>query len=283
MKIELLKTFLEVSNTLHFRIAAENLFITQSAVSARIKLLEDELGVLLFDRSQKHLKLTPEGHRLIKHANEMLFVWQKTKQDVGIAQNETLQLVIGTMMSIGDTVLQDWLQKTHRNIDDVSLLINTYNSVELRKNVLNRIVDVAFLFEPPLVEDLIIEKIAILNLHLVSTEETNVHNALHQDSYIMVDYGEAVNAQRIREHRHAPPAKHVMNQPRIALDFILGAGGSAYLPRQMTFEHTQAGRLFVVEDAPVFTRDIHAIYLEKSQKKDIVEQALALFPQAFTT
>ena len=90
MKIELLTTFLEVSRTLHFRIASENLFITQSAVSARIKLLESDLGVLLFDRSQKHLKLTAEGNRLIKHANELIFMWQKTKQDVGIALIENL-------------------------------------------------------------------------------------------------------------------------------------------------------------------------------------------------
>lgn len=279
MKIELLKTFLEVCSTLHFRIAAENLYITQSAVSARIKLLEDELGVLLFDRSQKHLKLTAEGHRLIKHANEMIFVWQKTKQDVGIAQNESLQLVIGSMMSIWDTVLLDWLQKTHRNLDDVSLLTNTYSAVELRKSVLNRIVDLAFLFEPPLVENLVTVKTATIPLHLVSTEKLSAYEAFRQDSFIMVDYGEAVNAHLSREFKDAPPAKHVMSQPRIALNFILGAGGSAYLPRQMTFEHTQAGRLFIIEDAPVYTRDVHAIYLEKSQKVDIIEQALQLFPR----
>ncbi|WP_448549534.1 LysR family transcriptional regulator [Thalassotalea fusca] len=279
MKIELLKTFLEVCSTLHFRIAAENLFITQSAVSARIKLLEDELGVLLFDRSQKHLKLTAEGHRLIKHANEMIFVWQKTKQDVGIARNESLQLVIGSMMSIWDTVLLDWLQKTHRNLDDVSLLTNTYSTVELRKSVLNRIVDLAFLFEPPLVENLVTVKTATIPLHLVSTERVSAYEAFRQDSFIMVDYGEAVNAHLTREFQDAPPAKHVMSQPRIALNFILGAGGSAYLPRQMTFEHTQAGRLFIIEDAPVYTRDVHAIYLEKSQKVEIIEQALQLFPR----
>lgn len=111
MKIELLRTFLEVSRTLHFRIASENLFITQSAVSARIKLLEDDLGVLLFDRSQKHLKITSEGHRLIKHANELLFMWQKAKQDVGMSEYDSHQLVVGSMMSIWDIVLQDWLKK----------------------------------------------------------------------------------------------------------------------------------------------------------------------------
>jgi len=170
MKIELLKTFLEVSRTLHFRIASENLFITQSAVSARIKLLENDLGVMLFDRSQKHLKLTPEGNRLIKHANELLFMWQKTKQDVGIADSDTHQLVIGSMMSIWDIVLQDWLKKIYRNIEDVSLLTNTYSPLELRKSLLSRVIDIAFLFEPPYVEDLISEKVATVPLHLVTTD-----------------------------------------------------------------------------------------------------------------
>ncbi|WDE09695.1 LysR family transcriptional regulator [Thalassomonas haliotis] len=278
MKIELLKTFLEVSRTLHFRIAAENLFITQSAVSARIKLLEDELGVLLFDRTQKHLALTAEGHRLIKHANEIIFMWQKTKQDVSIAENETRQLVIASMMSIWDIALQDWLQKIHRNIDDISLLTNTYSPIELRKSVLNRVVDIAFLFEPPYVEDLITEKVATVPLQLVATEPGNIKETFSLDNYIMVDYGEAVNSQHMREFQDAPAAKHFMSQPRIALNFILDAGGCAYLPSQMTFEYIQAGKLFIIEEAPVYSRDIFAVYLTKSQKVEVIEQAIQLFP-----
>ncbi len=278
MKIELLTTFLEVSRTLHFRLASEALFITQSAVSARIKLLEEELGVLLFDRSQKHLKLTPEGHRLIKHANELIFMWQKTKQDVGITESQSQQLVVGSMMSIWDIILQDWLQKIHCNIDDVSLLTNTYNPMELRKGVLNRIVDIAFLFEPPFIEELVTEKVATVPLHLVSSEPNDTSEAFSLDNYIMVDYGESVNAQHLREFQDAPPAKHFMSQPRIALNFILEAGGSAYLPRQMTFEHVQANKLFIIENAPIYSREIFAIYLAKSQKEALIRQALQLFP-----
>lgn len=278
MKIELLKTFLEVSRTLHFRIASENLFITQSAVSARIKLLEDDLGVLLFDRSQKHLKLTPEGHRLIKHANELLFMWQKTKQDVGMAENDAHQLVIGSMMSIWDIVLQDWLKKIHRNMDDVSLLTNTYSPIELRKSVLSGIVDIAFLFEPPFVEDLLTEKVSTVPLHLVTTEADAEKEFTSLNNYIMVDYGDAINAHYRRDFQNATPAKHYMSQPRIALNFLLDAGGSAYLPRQMTFEYIDKERLFVVESAPVYSREIFAAYLAKSQKVDIIEQAIQLFP-----
>mgnify|MGYP005992277133 CR=1 FL=1 len=278
MKIELLKTFLEVSRTLHFRVASETLFITQSAVSARIKLLEDDLGVLLFDRSQKHLKLTPEGHRLIKHANELIFMWQKTKQDVGIAQSNTTQLVIGSMMSIWDIALQDWLQKLHKNMDDCSLLTATYSPIELRKSLLNRVIDIAFLFEPSFVEDLITEKVATVPLHLVSTNPSDVENADHLENFIMVDYGESVNVKYMRDFQQAPAAKHHMNQPIVALNFILDVGGCAYLPRQMTFEYVRKKKLYVVENAPVYSREIYANYLAKSQKVEMIEQAIELFP-----
>lgn len=279
MKIELLKTFLEVSRTLHFRIAAESLYITQSAVSARIKLLEDDLGVMLFDRSQKHLKLTPEGNRLIKHANELLLMWQKTKQDVGVSENISSQLVVGSMMSIWDIILQSWLQKIHRNLDDLSLITTNYSPFELRKNLLSRLIDIAFLFEPPYVEELVTQKVATVPLTLVSSEPKPLNSTINMDNYVMVDYGEAINAQHLREFSTAPPPKHMMSQPRIALNFILEAGGSAYLPRQMTFEHVASHRLHLIESAPIYSRDVYAAYLAKSQKVDIIEQVLNLFPQ----
>ena len=169
MKIELLTTFLEVSQTLHVRVAAENLYLTQAAISSRIKQLEEELGVQLFDRTQKRLKLTAEGHRLIKHANEMIIMWQKLKQDVGVSQTNAYQLFVGSMMSIWDIVLQDWLQKIHRNLDDVHLYTHTYSPLELRKQVISRVIDIAFLFEPPFIEDIISENVAIVPLQLVST------------------------------------------------------------------------------------------------------------------
>lgn len=304
MKIELLKTFLEVSHTLHFRIAAENLFLTQSAVSARIKQLEEDLGVALFDRSQKHLKITPEGHRLVKHANDMILMWQKAKQDVGIADSQSMQLVIGAMMSSWDIVLQDWLQKIHRNLDQISLHTHTYSPIELRKGVINRVVDIAFLFEPPFVDDLVTEKVATVPLQLVTTEvdglasefETEPINEnkvrehiITSDSYlvnlsnfVMVDYGEAINTRCLRDFADMQEVKHFMSQPRMALNYILEAGGSAYLPRQLTFEFLQKGQLAVVEQAPSYSREIFAVYLAKSQKSALIEQALQLFPYVKT-
>ena len=278
MKLELLKTFLEVSRSLHFRIASENLFITQSAVSARIKLLEEDLGVLLFDRSKKLLKLTPEGHRLIKHANELIFMWQKTKQDVGLTAQNSMQLVVGAKSTIWDIVLQNWLHKIHLNIEDVSLLTSTYSATELRKSLLNRVIDIGFLFEPTFVGEIISQKVATVPLHLVTTDPEHANKITELTDFIMVDYGDSVRAQYLRDFHDAPDAKHFMSQPRVALNYILEVGGSAYLPRQITFEYMKKNKLFAVEEAPVFRRDIYANYLANNQKSEMIEQVLKLFP-----
>ena len=164
-------------------------------------------------------------------------------------------------------------------MDDLSLMTTNYSPVELRKNLLTRLVDVAFLFEPPHVEEIVTEKVVSVPLMLVSTEKQSADNAFNMDNYVMVDYGEAVNSRHLREFSAAPPPKHMMSQPRLALNFILDAGGSAYLPRQMTFEHIEAGNLYHIQSAPVYTREIYAAYLAKSQKVDIIEQVLNLFPQ----
>ena len=77
MDTELLKTFLEVHRTRHFGRAGENLFITQSAVSARIRQLEESLGIKLFHRERNGIRLTPAGKRMAKHAEAILAAWHR--------------------------------------------------------------------------------------------------------------------------------------------------------------------------------------------------------------
>lgn len=67
-----LECFMAVSNFLNFSRAAEHLRITQPAVSHQISTLEDELGVKLFRRSSKNVRLTQEGYLFIQYAGEIL-------------------------------------------------------------------------------------------------------------------------------------------------------------------------------------------------------------------
>ena len=67
VKLELYRVFHEVARMGNISAAAQNLFISQSAVSQSIKVLEKKLGITLFIRSTKRVQLTPEGETLLRH------------------------------------------------------------------------------------------------------------------------------------------------------------------------------------------------------------------------
>lgn len=80
MDTELLKTFLEVSRTRHFGRAAEALYLTQSAVSFRIRQLENQLGVNLFTRHRNNIRLTSAGDKLLPYAETLMNTAGGTKE-----------------------------------------------------------------------------------------------------------------------------------------------------------------------------------------------------------
>lgn len=61
-----------VAKTGHFTEAAERCFVSQPTLSAQIKKLEDELGIPLFERDNKHVRITKAGAEIVKLANEIL-------------------------------------------------------------------------------------------------------------------------------------------------------------------------------------------------------------------
>jgi len=65
---ELLRTFIEVYRMRSFTRAAQNLCVTPSAVSARVRLLEGEMGRSLLSRNSQRVQLTPAGERLLRHS-----------------------------------------------------------------------------------------------------------------------------------------------------------------------------------------------------------------------
>lgn len=276
MDIELLRTFLEVNRTKHFGEAAEALFITQAAVSARIRQLETILGVSLFDRVKRDIKLTPEGHRLLRYADMLISGWRKARQDVS-AGGANQQLSLGGSVRLWDVALQDWFIRLRESHPEVAITAESHTPNVLTRRLLDGLIDVAFMIEPPQLDVLKSSKVALMQLVLVSSEaDITVEDALGE-GYIMVDWGLSHAVEHRRMFPDAPEPHIRVGQSSIALNHLLRIGGSAYLPARYVAEDIGVGQLFMVEDAPTIELTAHAVYPVRNARLELIKQALSLF------
>lgn len=281
MDTELLKTFLEVEKNRHFGKAANNLYLTQSAVSARIRLLEEILGVTLFTRARHNLQLTAQGQRLIKHAQAMLQSWEEVRRDLAVrAEIPHPLLRIGGVFSLWDIVLRDWLHVLYREFPDLIVQAEVETPEILIRKLSDGVLDVAFLFEAPAALNLVCREIMEIPLILVSTQEnTSVAQALEKH-YLLVDWG----MNFLAWHQEKFPSTSLpcgqINLGRVALDLILARGGGAYLAEPLCHAPLAGRQLFCVRGSPVFESKVYALYASYNPCLSLLEDTLAYFPRA---
>ncbi len=280
MDTELLKTFIEVQRTRHFGKAAENLYLTQSAVSFRIRQLEQQLGVNLFSRYRNNIQLTAAGERLLPHAEAMLTALQRAKQDVAVSAEQAVQLSIAATANIWDAFLLQGFISIQQALPGLSWRAESLGREQIARLVLERYLDLAVLFDAPKVEEIQIDKLGDIQLLPVTTQSGyKVHSAMCQQ-YILVDWGTAFDIQHARHFPDLPPPQLRTGSARIALELMQQAGGSAYLPQTMVRPLLDDGSLHLITDAPVMTRELFAVSLPKAAHRvkiaDIIAQLRAL-------
>lgn len=275
MNIELLRTFLEVARLRHFGRSAEGLFITQAAVSARIKTLESQLGVSLFDRGRSGVRLTPAGHRLLRHAESIVAGWRKARQDVALGEGAE-QLSIGGSLRLWDAMLQDWLHRIHADAGDTAIIAECHTPEVLTRRLLDGSLDLAIMLEPAQLEQLQTRKVGQLTLDLVTTDtSTAIQPGLHE-GYIFVDWGLAHGVEHARQFSMAPPPQIRLGQARMAIAYLLKFGGSAYLPKALIGGELADRRLSMVAGAPQFSYAVFCAYRSGTARLKSIEHILTL-------
>jgi len=276
MDIDLLRTFLEVYRTRHFGRTAENLYLTQSAVSARIRLLEEMLGAPLFTRARNDIQLTPAGTRMLKYAEAILNAWNRARQDAALGEEDKVSLAIGASYSLWDILLQDWMHRLYGTMPRVALQAEAHGPEMLIRKLLDHALDVAFMFEPPQMAELEVREVALIKLIMVADRPGLSAREAVGNGYIMADWGTSFAIAHARHFPDMPPPAVRMGLGRMALAFLLHNGGATYLAEQMVSEHLASGRLHRVDDAPVIDRQVYVVYPLASERKPLLEQALGL-------
>jgi len=126
--------FRAVAERLSFRKAAEELYLTQPAVSLQIKALEEDLGVQLFDRSGAHITLTAAGGILLDYAKQVNALLVEAEHEIAALSGEHAgQLALGASTTIAQYVLPRLLGefcKEHPRVRATLISGNTERIVE---------------------------------------------------------------------------------------------------------------------------------------------------------
>jgi len=166
MELRHLRYFVTLAEELHFGRAAEKLHISQPPLSMQIRALEQELGVMLFNRTQRHVALTQAGHALLGEARQLLArVEQAVLLTRRAGRGEIGELAVGFISVADYNVLPLVLREFRRKYPLVNLTLREATTDAQIRDLLAGRLDVGFLL-PPVTEPAL-ESVAILREPLI--------------------------------------------------------------------------------------------------------------------
>jgi DNA-binding transcriptional LysR family regulator len=282
MDTELLKTFMEVSRTRHFGRAAENLYLTQSAVSFRIRQLESVLGVELFSRQRNNIQLTEAGEKLMPLAENSVLLEQRIRQEIAVSTGKSMQLMLAATPNLWDCLLPGFTVLL-QSFPDSAVNAQAHSSGNLVRQLSERTLDVAFMLDAPKVEDVVSLELLTLPLYLVaSANAKGSWQELLQEHYVQVDWGVAFHLQLAQELRLAKAPVLQTNTGRIALEFLLHQDGAAFLPQALVQPYVEQGRVQRVAAAPQYQRTVFACFHAANSKDELIRKALRQFSAKYS-
>jgi DNA-binding transcriptional LysR family regulator len=152
-----LTVFRKVAEHLSFRKAAEDLYLTQPAVSLQIKALEEELGVALFDRSGSQVRLTPAGKALLEYAEQSSRLLLEARHAVAaFSGTQSGALTLGASTTIAQYVLPRLLGEFSTAHPRVSPTLTSGNTEEIVNAVEEKRIALGFIEGPPRSRDLVL-------------------------------------------------------------------------------------------------------------------------------
>ncbi len=265
MDITAARTFLEIVKTGSFVRAAANLNVTQTTVSARIRVLEEQLDRQLFVRNKAGAKLTPAGDQFLRYATSLVQVWETALHQVAIPAGRDNVVSVGGEHSLWSPLLLDWLVWMRSRCPDVAIRAQVDVAERLVDQVQEGTLDLAVVYAPPhrtgIVPELLLEEALVA----VTTDPDATE--LSGEDYVYVDWGSDFrSAYHAAFPEAASPAVSVNHGP-LALDYILAVGGSGYFRMEAARPHIRAGRLHLLAGKPRFSYSVYAVYSAKADEQ----------------
>ncbi|AET55782.1 HTH-type transcriptional regulator HdfR [Salmonella enterica] len=266
MDTELLKTFLEVSRTRHFGRAAEALYLTQSAVSFRIRQLENQLGVNLFTRHRNNIRLTTAGEKLLPYAETLMNTWQAARKEVAHTSRHN-EFSIGASASLWECMLNAWLGRLYQLQEPQSGLqfeARIAQRQSLVKQLHERQLDLLITTEAPKMDEFSSQLLGHFTLALYCSSPARKKSELN---YLRLEWGPDLQQHETGLIAADEVPVLTTSSAELARQQLSALNGCSWLPVNWANEK---GGLHTVADSATLSRPLYAIWLQNSDKYSLI-------------
>ncbi|EDT2611846.1 HTH-type transcriptional regulator HdfR [Salmonella enterica subsp. enterica] len=263
---ELLKTFLEVSRTRHFGRAAEALYLTQSAVSFRIRQLENQLGVNLFTRHRNNIRLTTAGEKLLPYAETLMNTWQAARKEVAHTSRHN-EFSIGASASLWECMLNAWLGRLYQLQEPQSGLqfeARIAQRQSLVKQLHERQLDLLITTEAPKMDEFSSQLLGHFTLALYCSSPARKKSELN---YLRLEWGPDFQQHETGLIAADEVPVLTTSSAELARQQLSALNGCSWLPVNWANEK---GGLHTVADSATLSQPLYAIWLQNSDKYSLI-------------
>ena len=267
-----LRTFLQVARLGSFRRAADDLFVTQAAVTSRIKMLEQWLGFEVFQRHRRGADLTPQGERFIEYANNALNVIERGRDEArGAIGYRTTYRFMSQYLCLESYAL-DWVDWMRGRAPDVSVSIDSGPSMISAGQISHGLLDLAVGYQYQMTRGVVFETLFSEKLILVTSFDDP---ARWRENYIPIGWDDEFDDEQRRFIGEAESGYPVRTQfIDTARALLLRTPASAYVVERAARPLIEQGLMQRVDKAPEFVRPAYALYPANPPHPDIQQTAL---------
>ncbi|CAI8805304.1 DNA-binding transcriptional dual regulator HdfR [Kosakonia quasisacchari] len=269
MDTELLKTFLEVSRTRHFGRAAEALYLTQSAVSFRIRQLENQLGVNLFTRHRNNIRLTAAGEKLLPYAETLMSTWQAARKEVAHTSRHH-QFSIGASASLWECMLSNWLTRLYNLQGNLQFEARIAQRQSLVKQLHERQLDLLITTETPKMDEFSSQLLGHFTLALYCAAPEKSKSELN---YLRLEWGPDFQQHESELIASDDVPTLTTSSAEVAHQQLPQLNGCTWLPVSWA---EQKEKLHPVADTTMLSRPLYAIWLQNSDKQNQIRDLLKI-------
>lgn len=269
----------------HFAKAAESCHVTQPTLSMQIQKLEEDLGVVIFDRSKKPVLLTDVGKRVVEQIQAILFEVKKMENIVLQHEESDTQgeLTVGVIPTVAPYLLPRLLPTLEKNFPSIQLNLREMQTERIIEALSNDDLDVGILATPlniPKIFEypLFYEPFHVLARkgHALAEQKKIKYTSLKMEEMWLLEEGHCLRNQIIdicaakKEKPSLRKYRFESGSLETLKNLVDSYGGYTLLPQLATDRIGSHTRLISFE-RPIPAREIGLIYRREHYKSDLIE------------